>query len=200
MNMPYAVTKKIIDIFGSLAGIVLLAPFFLIICLLVKLDSPGPVIFFQRRCGKGGKEFEMLKFRTMVREAEQLKERLQNEAEGSVFKVKKDPRVTTFGKILRRTCADELPQLFHVLKGEMSLVGPRPLAAHEMDGQGDWKELRLSVKPGITGLWQVKRTDDRKFDEWLKYDKEYIENRSLGLDVKILFMTISTLIKGTGAY
>ncbi len=133
----------------------------------------------------------------MISDAEMQKEKLRSEVEGSVFKIKKDPRVTRVGKFLRRSCFDELPQLLNVLKGEMSLVGPRPLAYHEMSGDTKWRDLRLTTKPGLTGLWQIKRTDERKFDEWLLYDREYVENQSFLLDIKILLMTFHSIIKRT---
>lgn len=198
--MFYAAFKRTIDLLSALLGILFLIPFFAIIVLIIKMDSPGPAFFIQRRCGKGGKEFGMYKFRSMVKNAEALKPLLQNEVEGSVFKIKNDPRLTRVGRFLRQTSIDELPQLFNVLRGEMSLVGPRPLAAEEMTTDEKWREIRLRVKPGITGLWQVKGRGNREFSEWIRYDTEYVINRSLLLDIKILLMTVETLLKGRGAY
>lgn len=198
--MYYNAFKRIIDIAGALSGIIFLSPFAILIPILIKLDSPGPVFFIQRRCGKDGKEFGMYKFRSMVKDAHLMRSLLQNEVEGSVFKIKDDPRITRVGKILRSTSIDELPQLFNVLRGEMSLVGPRPLAADEMSADENWRELRLRVKPGITGLWQVMGRGNREFSEWIQYDTEYVMNQSLFLDIKILFMTVRVVLKGRGAY
>lgn len=198
--MYYNTFKRIIDIIGAVSGIIFLSPFAILILILIKLDSPGPVFFIQRRCGKDCKEFGMYKFRSMIKDAHLMRPLLQNEVEGSVFKIKNDPRITRVGKILRSTSIDELPQLLNVLRGEMSLVGPRPLAADEMTADENWRELRISVKPGITGLWQVKGRGGREFAEWIKYDTEYVMNRSLSLDIKILFMTVWVVLKGRGAY
>lgn len=198
--MYYNAFKRIIDVVGAVSGIIFLSPFAILIPILIKLDSPGPVFFIQRRCGKDGKEFGMYKLRSMVKDAHLMRPLLKNEVEGSVFKIKNDPRITRVGKILRSTSIDELPQLFNVLRGEMSLVGPRPLAADEMTADENWRELRLRVKPGITGLWQVKGRGGREFAEWIKYDTEYVMNRSLSLDIKILFMTVWVVLKGRGAY
>ncbi|MCK4830493.1 sugar transferase [bacterium] len=191
--------KRLFDLVGALLGLVLLFPFFILASLLIKLDSHGPVFYSQKRCGKAGGEFGMLKFRSMVNNADELKADLQNEADGSVFKVKEDPRVTSIGSFLRRYSLDEFPQLFNVLKGEMSLVGPRPLARSEMKGDLKWQELRLTVTPGMTGLWQIKGRDNESFNDWIRYDTEYVLNRSLWLDLKILFLTLGAVLKGRGA-
>lgn len=200
-NMQYYnVLKRVIDITGALFGIIILLPIFILTALLIKLDSEGPVFFAQKRCGRGSREFNMYKFRSMIKNADILKLHLQNEAEGSVFKIRNDPRITRIGKILRRTSMDELPQIFNVLRGEMSLVGPRPLSIEEMKADEEWMKLRLSVKPGMTGLWQIKGRGNKRFADWLRYDTEYVKNKSLLLDIKILFMTVWVVIKGKGAY
>ena len=191
--------KRLFDVIGVLLGLVLLFPLFILTSLLIKLDSHGPVFYSQKRCGKAGGEFGMLKFRSMVNNADELKADLQNEADGSVFKVKEDPRVTSIGSFLRRYSLDEFPQLFNVLKGEMSLVGPRPLAKSEMKGNLKWQELRLTVTPGMTGLWQIKGRDNESFDDWIRYDTEYVLTWSLWLDLKILFSTFGAVVKGRGA-
>lgn len=199
-DIIYSMLKRIIDIAGAISGIMFFMPFFLMAAFWIKLDSHGPVFFIQRRCGKKGREFGMYKFRSMVKDAEILKPQLKNGVNGSVFKLKNDPRITRAGRFLRKTSMDELPQLFNVLKGEMSLVGPRPLAKEEMTGDEKWRELRLIVKPGITGLWQVKGRGSKEFSDWIHYDTEYIMNRSLFLDAKILIMTVGTVLRGKGAY
>jgi lipopolysaccharide/colanic/teichoic acid biosynthesis glycosyltransferase len=191
--------KEYLDFCGSFCLLVLFSPVFLIVAALVKLDSRGPVFFFQRRCGKGGREFPMLKFRTMVENAELLKKHLQNEVDGPMFKVARDPRVTRVGRYLRVLSLDELPQLLNVLRGEMSLVGPRPLAREEMGIDSTWMAVRLSVKPGLTGLWQIKARESRKFSDWVAYDLDYVANRSFLKDIKILLLTIPAVIGRRGA-
>jgi lipopolysaccharide/colanic/teichoic acid biosynthesis glycosyltransferase len=186
--------KRLIDISGSIFLLIFNSPILLSVPVLIKLDSKGPVFFKQKRCGVRGDEFDMYKFRTMVENAESMKKQVENTVDGPVFKSKGDPRVTKVGRALRKTSIDEIPQIFNVLKGEMSLVGPRPLAIEEMEGNEDWKEMRLSIKPGLTGLWQVKGRVTHKFDDWVKYDMEYIEKRSLLFDIKILIMTAGVII------
>ena len=192
--------KRTLDIVCSLLFLIFFSPLFLIIALLIKIDSRGPVFFLQKRCGKDGKEFNMYKFRTMVKDAEFLKKKLKNEMDGPMFKMKNDPRVTRIGKALRKWSFDELPQFLNVLKGDMSLVGPRPLAGDEMTGDNNWKQIRLSVKPGVTGLWQIMGRASGKFSDWVSYDIEYVKKRSLLMDLKILIMTVITVIRNTGAY
>jgi exopolysaccharide biosynthesis polyprenyl glycosylphosphotransferase len=191
--------KRAFDFAVSLLILLIVSPLFLVLALLVKLTSRGPVFFLQKRCGEGGREFRMLKFRTMVVDAEVLKALLRNEIDGPMFKVEQDPRVTRVGKYLRRSSIDELPQLINVLRGEMSLVGPRPLAREEMGINRAWMEARLSVKPGMTGLWQVKGRETRKFSDWVAYDLEYVECRSPLLDLKILLLTIPAVLRRRGA-
>lgn len=199
-DILYRTSKRIVDFTVAFLGVLSLIPLFLIAAILIKLDSPGPIFFIQRRCGKDGKEFGMYKFRSMVKDAHLMRPLLQNEVEGSVFKIKNDPRVTRIGRALRQTSIDELPQLFNVLRGEMSLVGPRPLAADEMTADENWRELRLRVKPGITGLWQVMGRGNREFSEWIQYDTEYVMNQSFLLDIKILLMTFGAVLRRSGAY
>jgi lipopolysaccharide/colanic/teichoic acid biosynthesis glycosyltransferase/NDP-sugar pyrophosphorylase family protein len=188
----YEILKRIFDFTSSLLLIILFSPLFLIFSLIVKVNSSGAAFFQQKRCGKDGKEFNMIKFRTMIDKAEEEQEKLLqlNECDGPMFKIKNDPRITKVGKFLRETYLDELPQLLNVLKGDMSLVGPRPLALEEMRYCPSWRDNRLKVKPGITGLWQISKYDRNSFYQWIKYDNHYIHNRSFWLDLKILFKTM----------
>ncbi len=194
--------KRIVDLaLGSL-----LLPFFALIfifvALLIKLDSPGPVIFKQRRVGKDGREFDVYKFRSMVKDADKMKAALAdlNEAEGPLFKIKEDPRLTRAGRFLRRASLDELPQLVNVLRGEMSLVGPRPGTPAEVAEYEPWQRERIRVRPGMTGLWQVSGRSDIPFDEMCLLDIFYVENWSLGLDIRIILQTIPRVLFGYGAY
>jgi lipopolysaccharide/colanic/teichoic acid biosynthesis glycosyltransferase/NDP-sugar pyrophosphorylase family protein len=198
----YLVVKRIMDVVLSFLGIVLLLPLFLFIAILIKLESPGPLFYRQKRCGKGGKLFSMIKFRTMFADAEQRQREFipLKESDGPMFKIFHDPRITRIGKVLRRSSVDELPQLYNVLIGEMSLVGPRPLIMDEMKFSSSWREVRLSVKPGITGLWQIKGRRDAWFHDWIRYDLAYVKNQSLWQDIKILFETIKVVLKREGAY
>ena len=195
--------KQLMDFFGALASLALAAIPMLVIALLIKLASPGPVFFRQQRSGLNGAPFTLYKFRTMVTNAEQFKHELEamNEMRGPVFKIAKDPRITPLGKILRRYSLDELPQLWNVLRGEMSLVGPRPLPVDEVRRFNDLAHRRrLSVKPGITCLWQVQgRNQISDFKDWVRLDLEYIDNWSLWLDIKILLQTIPAVFIATGA-
>lgn len=199
MSVTTRYLKKIMDFAGSLLLLGLFSPVFLVVAALIKLDSRGPVFFLQKRCGKGGKEFLMLKFRTMVVDAESLKRDLKNEVDGPMFKVSRDPRVTRIGRHLRAFSVDELPQLVNVLRGEMGLVGPRPLAREEMGFNELWMQTRLSVKPGMTGLWQIKGRASRQFSDWVRYDIEYVQNWSLLGDLKILMLTIPVVARRRGA-
>ena len=194
--------KRLLDIACSFLLLVISIPLFFIIAILIKIDSKGPVFFLQKRCGRNRKEFFMYKFRTMVKDAEFLKKELKSEMDGPMFKMKNDPRVTQTGKFLRKWSLDELPQLLNVLKGDMSLVGPRPLANEEMAGDNNntWREIRLSVKPGVTGLWQIMGRTSGKFSDWVNYDIEYVQKRSLVMDLKILIMTAITVLRNTSAY
>ncbi|HET8671771.1 MAG TPA: sugar transferase [Candidatus Saccharimonadales bacterium] len=195
--------KRLTDIVGSAVLLVSLAPLFAVVALLIKLDSPGPVFFRQERVGLNKRRFQLLKFRTMRKGAEQQQQTLEglNEADGPVFKIKKDPRITSYGRFLRRFSIDELPQLFNVLKGDMSLVGPRPLPVRDVDRINvRWHKRRFSVKPGITCLWQVNGRSDVSFERWVQMDLQYIDQWSLGLDFKILIKTVPVVLAGNGAY
>jgi len=199
---PGLLAKRALDIVGATIGLVVAAPLFLVTALLVKLDSPGPVFFAQERVGFKRRRFRAHKFRTMVVGAEKMQPMLEplNEADGPVFKIENDPRVTRVGRWLRRLSIDELPQLFNVLRGEMSLVGPRPLPVRDVSRiEVRWHKRRFSVKPGITCLWQA-RSREPKFDEWIRSDMEYIDNWSLALDFKILMKTIPAVLSGQGAH
>ena len=195
-SILYSVTKRLIDIVGSLCGIILLSPLFLIVAILIKLEDPkGKVFFAQERNGRYPKTFKMYKFRSMVHNAEDLLKDLmdRNEQTGPVFKINDDPRITKVGKFIRKTSIDELPQLFNVLKGDMSLVGPRPPIPHEVDQYNSYQMQRLAVKPGLTCIWQVSGRNNIGFDEWVEMDIEYIKTRNLWLDIKLIFKTVGVL-------
>ncbi|MDB6055802.1 MAG: exopolysaccharide biosynthesis polyprenyl glycosylphosphotransferase [Verrucomicrobiales bacterium] len=198
-----ALSKQALDLAGSFILLVVLSPILVAVMLAVKLTSPGPIFFRQKRSGLNGKPFVMYKFRSMVTDAEQRKQELEqfNEMTGPVFKVTNDPRITRFGKWLRKTSLDEFPQLFNVLKGDMSLVGPRPLPVDEVKRFDDFAHRRrLSVKPGLTCLWQIKgRNNVYDFKEWVRLDLEYIDTWSFWLDVKILWMTVPVVLFAKGA-
>ena len=197
------VVKRIMDVLGSFCALVLASVPILIIALLVRATSPGPVIFWQNRSGLHGRPFRMYKFRSMVTNAEQARAELEsmNEMSGPVFKVKNDPRITPLGQILRKTSLDELPQLWNVLRGEMSLVGPRPLPLYETANFGDISQRRrMSVRPGLTCLWQVRgRNSITDFKDWVRLDLEYIDRWSLALDIEILLRTVPVVLFGWGA-
>lgn len=197
----YRVAKRLFDILVCLGSLPILLPLGVTIALLIWLDNPGPVLFRQKRTGKGGKRFVMYKFRTMVTNAEELKEKYShlNELTWPDFKISDDPRVTRIGRLLRKTSLDELPQILNVLKGEMSLVGPRP-TSFDVGTYALWHTERLEVLPGITGLWQVRGRSDIDFNERLQLDVEYIENQSFTLDMKILLETVFALFNQRGAY
>jgi len=195
--------KGIFDRVGAAALLVLLSPLMLAAAAVIKLSSRGPVLFRQERCGLRGRVFTMNKFRSMVSDAEQRRAELMafNEMDGPVFKIAKDPRVTGIGRFLRRTSLDELPQLVNVLKGEMSLVGPRPLPVNEVRQFKDaWQRRRLSMKPGLTCLWQIAGRNTIGFEEWMRLDLQYIDSWSLWLDLKILLKTIPVVLMGKGAH
>jgi len=202
-NVPgyYCVGKRLFDICASLLAIVLLSPVFLLVAVLIKLDSRGPVFFHQSRMGFMGKPFNMHKFRSMVLDAEQRFNEVEdmNEISGFMFKVRNDPRITRVGRIIRKTSIDELPQLFNVLKGEMSMVGPRPPIDREVQKYHAWHNLRLSVKPGITGLWQVSGRNDIGFEEMCRLDLKYIRERTLWKDIKIIIKTVPVLLGDSSA-
>lgn len=192
----YLISKRVIDIVGSLCGIILLSPVFLIVAILIKLEDPkGKIFFAQERNGQYPKTFKMYKFRSMVHNAEELLKDLmdRNEQTGPVFKINDDPRITKVGKFIRKTSIDELPQLFNVLKGDMSLVGPRPPIPHEVEQYNSYQMQRLAVKPGLTCIWQVSGRNNIGFDEWVEMDIEYIKTRNLWLDIKLIFKTVGVL-------
>ncbi len=193
--------KRLFDLAVSAALIVFLLPFWIIIPAMIRIDSPGPSFFAQERVGKNGRRFKMLKFRSMVQDAERLRASLDqlNEMDGPVFKIKADPRITKMGHFIRKTSIDELPQLFNVFIGDMSLVGPRPPVPSEVAQYGLWQKKRLSVKPGITCLWQISGRNEIKFNEWMRLDRQYIDNWSLVLDLKILFKTAFVVFSRKGA-
>lgn len=197
-----AAIKRTIDFVGSLMIVTFLCPVFLIVSLLVKLTSKGPVLFRQTRVGLNKRQFTIFKFRTMVAGAESVQNQLvsMNEMSGPVFKIKNDPRVTPLGKFLRKTSLDELPQFFNVLMGEMSLVGPRAMSLRDYQlFDQDWHRRRFSVKPGITCLWQIRGRNSIPFEKWMELDMQYIDKWSLWLDLKILARTVPAVLRGTGA-
>lgn len=194
-RLMYNAIKRFIDILLSLLGLIIVSPIMLIVAILIKLESAGPIIFSQKRVGLNGKEFNMLKFRSMVQNAEELKEKLQkqNEMSGPMFKMKEDPRVTKVGRFIRKTSIDELPQLINILKGEMSLVGPRPSLPKEVAKFEPWMLERLKVKPGLTCYWQVSGRNNIDFEDWMRLDIKYVKDRNLGLDIKLIFKTFFVL-------
>ena len=194
--------KRSLDIVISALLLVILSPLALITAIAIKIDSPGPVHFVQERVGLNKRKFRLYKFRTMADGADQKQCDLEdlNEVCGPVFKIKNDPRITPVGKILRKTSIDELPQLFNVLKGDMSLVGPRPLPVRDYNGfNEDWQRRRFSVRPGITCLWQVSGRSNISFEKWMELDMEYIDKWSLWLDFTILTKTIPAVLRGSDA-
>ena len=194
--------KRTFDIAGSLVLLILLLPLLAAVAILIRMTSQGQVFFRQERVGLNKRRFSIFKFRTMVPEAEKMMAQLEklNEVSGPVFKIKNDPRTTPIGKWLRRTSIDELPQLLNVLKGDMSLVGPRPLPVRDYEGFGeDWQRRRFCVRPGITCLWQVQGRSSVGFEQWMRLDMQYLDEWSLWLDLKILAMTIPAVLKGSGA-
>lgn len=199
----YLFSKRLMDITGALFGLIILSPVLLVISLMIKLDDPkGKVIFKQVRVGKKGKKFYIYKFRSMVSNAEQLLDNLlnKNETTGAMFKMKDDPRVTRIGHFLRKTSLDELPQLVNVLKGDMSLVGPRPPLPREVVRYSNYDKQRLLVTPGCTGLWQVSGRSNIGFNEMVKLDLQYIKERNLIVDIKIVIKTVLVLFITKNAY
>ena len=199
----YELLKRIMDCIGSGIGLLLLSPLFAVMAILIKLESPGPVLFSQTRIGKDGVEFRCWKFRSMFQDAEQRKQELlqQNEMAGGVtFKMKHDPRVTRVGRFIRKASIDELPQLWNVFNGDMSLVGPRPPVPQEVAQYTAHERQRLAVKPGITCIWQVSGRSDIPFNEQVLLDIEYIRSRSLWLDISLLLRTIPAVLLARGSY
>ncbi len=198
----YRLAKRALDVTVASIALVLLAPLMLLIALAIKLDSPGPVLYRQVRIGRGGMPFWFIKFRSMVTNAEQMKQELMthNQVKGSpVFKMRDDPRITRVGRFLRRYSLDELPQLIHVLHGEMSLVGPRPPLPSEVANYGEWEMRRLSVTPGLTCLWQISGRSNIGFREWIELDHIYIDTMSFWTDLNILLFTVPAVLSGKGA-
>lgn len=194
--------KRMFDVAVSFILLALLSPILLIIAGLIKMTSPGPILIKQVRCGLGGRKFTFYKYRSMNADAEERKRELEplNEMSGPVFKIKDDPRITPVGRIIRKLSIDELPQLWNVLKGEMSLVGPRPPIPEEVQQYESWQRRRLSMRPGLTCLWQINGRNEVDFDQWMRLDLEYIDNWSLGLDFKIILRTIPVVLTGHGAH
>ena len=198
----YELMKRAFDVLASLVLLVLASPVFLVVAIMIKINSPGAVFFRHRRLGRNGQEFMCLKFRTMVAEAEQLLEnnaQLRRQFEAK-FKMESDPRVTRLGALLRKTCIDELPQLFQVLRGEMSLVGPRPIVERELHKYGFFGTKLLSIKPGLSGLWQVCRRNDTTYDERIQMDMFYIDHRCISLDLLLLIYTVIAVVQRRGAF
>lgn len=198
----YLVAKRIYDIIFSLLALIILLPFFLLIALIIKIDSKGAIFFKQLRTGKDGKPFVMYKFRSMCVNAETMREDLleQNEMDGPVFKIQKDPRVTKFGRFMRRTSIDELPQLINILQGHMSIVGPRPLVLLETKDFGDYEHMRHLIKPGLTCYWQISGRNQLSFHKWMELDIKYIKEMNLRIDFMIILRTIIVVIIKKGAY
>lgn len=198
----YLAIKRLIDIIGSLIGIILLSPIYIIIAILIKFDSPGKIVFGHTRKGKGGKDIKVYKFRTMYSNANEIFESFTSEQKEEYyknFKLDNDPRVTKRGGFLRKTSLDELPQLFNILKGDMTIIGPRPIVEKEISKYGDKAEKLFSVVPGLAGYWQANGRSDTTYEERVEMDMYYIDNMSFYLDVKILFQTAISVLKGEGA-
>ena len=198
----YKFCKRGIDVIVAGVGLILLSPIITIVACAIKLTSKGPIFFLQKRVGKNGKLFNMYKFRSMVVNAEELKEKLKhkNEMSGPMFKMKDDPRVTKVGKFIRKTSLDELPQLWNVLKGDMSLVGPRPSLPKEVEQFDSWMFKRLTVRPGLTCYWQVSGRNNIDFEDWMKLDVKYVEERNLWIDIKLIFKTVFVLFGDKNAH
>jgi len=193
-SILYLIGKRAMDIVASLFGLIILSPLLILVSILIKLESSGPILFKQERVGLKGKNFVMYKFRSMVINAEELKAKLesQNEMSGPMFKIKNDPRVTKVGKFIRKSI-DELPQLINILKGEMSIVGPRPSLPKEVDRFEEWMLRRLDAKPGLTCYWQVRGRNNIGFEEWMSMDIDYVSKRNIWIDIKLIFRTIVLL-------
>lgn len=201
-NLAYNLLKRLVDILCSGIGLVILGPLFIFLMIMIKLESKGPAIFSQVRVGKNGETFNMYKFRSMVDNAEELKDSLiyLNEIPGPMFKIKNDPRITKVGAFIRKTSLDELPQLVNILRGEMSLVGPRPSLPSEVEHFEEWMRHRFSVQPGLTCYWQVSGRNQIGFEEWMKLDIKYIQDRSMKVDFMLILKTIRVLFGDKNAY
>lgn len=199
----YLMVKRLLDLTFALTGLVLLSPLFLLVAILIKLEDPkGSVFFYQTRIGKDEKPFRMYKFRSMVSNAEELLENLldQNEVSGAMFKMREDPRITRVGRFIRKTSIDELPQLWNVVLGDMSLVGPRPALPREVEQYSSYDKLRLKVIPGCTGLWQISGRNELSFNEMVELDLHYIMHRGIGMDLKIILQTVRVMFGSKGAF
>ena len=198
----YLFLKRGLDIVASTLGLIVLSPIIILVAIAIKLESKGPVLFSQDRVGKNGKIFKIYKMRSMVQNAEELKEKLleQNEMSGPMFKMKDDPRITKVGKFIRKTSIDELPQLINVIKGDMSLVGPRPSLPKEVKEFEPWMYERLAVKPGLTCYWQVMGRNNIDFEDWMKLDIKYVRERNFFLDIKLIFKTFFVLFGDKNAH
>ena len=193
--------KRFFDILLSVIALIVLSPVFLITAIAIRLEDGQPVVFTQKRSGLNGKEFKMYKFRSMVKNAPELHKELlkHNELDGPAFKMKDDPRITKVGKIIRKTSIDELPQLINIIKGDMSIVGPRPLPTYETENCNEYQKQRLLMKPGLTCYWQVKGRNDIEFDKWIELDLKYIKNASIFTDIGLIIMTFGAVFTGKGA-
>lgn len=200
-STSYYITKRIVDFLGALFGIIALSPLIIITAIAVKLDSKGPIFFAQKRVGQNGRILYMYKFRSMVTNAEELLHKLKdkNEMTGPMFKMKNDPRITRVGKFIRKTSIDELPQLFNVLKGEMSLVGPRPNLPMEVEKFTERQKIKLLAKPGLTCYWQVMGRNNIDFEEWMELDIKYVKERNLWIDIALILKTVRVLFGDEGA-
>ena len=201
-RLSYRILKRLIDIFASLFGLIILSPVFLVVSILIYKEDKENVFFCQERNGRDNVVFKMYKFRSMIANAPAMRAELgkYNELDGPAFKMKDDPRITKIGAFIRKTSIDELPQLVNILKGEMSLVGPRPLPTYETAECNEYQLQRLLVKPGLTCYWQISGRNDISFDDWIELDLQYIREASIWTDIKILFMTVGAVLTGKGAY
>lgn len=197
----YEKIKRFFDICLSTAALVVLSPLLLVIAILIYLEDKGPVIYSQTRIGKDGRAFKLYKFRSMCVDADERLRDLQklNERDGPVFKIRDDPRVTKVGKFIRKTCIDELPQLVNIIKGDMSIVGPRPPLPNEVKQYNSYQKQRLLVVPGLTCYWQIQKGEETTFDEWVELDLKYIKERSILLDFRLILLTFKVILSGKGA-
>lgn len=197
----YEKIKRFFDTCLSTAALVVLSPLLLVIAILIYLEDKGPVIYSQTRIGKDGRAFKLYKFRSMCVDADEKLKDLQklNERDGPVFKIRDDPRVTKVGKFIRKTCIDELPQLVNIIKGDMSIVGPRPPLPNEVEQYNSYQKQRLLVVPGLTCYWQIQKGEETTFDEWVELDLKYIKERSILLDFRLILLTFKVILSGKGA-
>lgn len=200
-QIRYEKIKRFFDICLSAAALVVLSPLLLVIAILIYLEDKGPVIYSQTRIGKDGRAFKLYKFRSMCVDADEKLKDLQklNERDGPVFKIRDDPRVTKVGKFIRKTCIDELPQLVNIIKGDMSIVGPRPPLPNEVEQYNSYQKQRLLVVPGLTCYWQIQKGEETTFDEWVELDLKYIKERSILLDFRLILLTFKVILSGKGA-